>query len=53
LKEAAIKICKNQADVVMNTEGWKRVKESSSLLEELFSASHRKQSNQADDPEGQ
>jgi BTB/POZ domain len=37
LKEAAMKIFKNQADVVMNTEGWKRVKESSALVAELLS----------------
>jgi BTB/POZ domain len=54
LKEAAMKICQNSADAVMDTDGWKRLRESSSLLEELFSASHRKQSmNQADDTVGQ
>jgi BTB/POZ domain len=36
LKEAAIRIFQNQADVVMNTEGWKRVEESSALLAELL-----------------
>jgi BTB/POZ domain len=53
LKEAAIKICLEHAAAVMDTDGWKRLKESRSLLEELFSASHRKPSNQADDTEGQ
>jgi BTB/POZ domain len=53
LKEAAMKIFKNQADAVMDTDGWKRVVESNALMAELFSASHRKQSNQADDTEGQ
>jgi BTB/POZ domain len=37
LKEAAIKIFQNQADAVMHTEGWKRVKESNALLAELLS----------------
>jgi speckle-type POZ protein len=53
LKEAALKICLEQAAAVMDTDGWKRVKESSSLLEELFAAScyhHRQHSNNpADD----
>jgi hypothetical protein len=59
LKEAAIKIFKNQADVVMNTEGWKRFKESSALLEELLAvlATTTKQQSGAgttdDDPAGQ
>jgi BTB/POZ domain len=54
LKEAAMKICKNSADAVMDTDGWKRVVESNALMVELFSASHRKLSiNQADDTEGQ
>jgi speckle-type POZ protein len=38
LKEAAITmIFQNQADAVMNTEGWKRVEESRALLAELLS----------------
>jgi BTB/POZ domain len=56
LKEAAMKICLEQAAVVMVTDGWKRVVESNALMAELFAASHRKQStgNQADDDtEGQ
>jgi speckle-type POZ protein len=57
LKEAALKICHEQAAAVMDTDGWKRVKESSALLEELFAASchHRQQNNNpADDAtEGQ
>jgi BTB/POZ domain len=56
LKEAAIKIFKNQADVVMNTEGWKRVKESSALLEELLSVlatTPQSAATNDDDPDGQ
>jgi speckle-type POZ protein len=58
LKEAAIKIFQNQADVVMNTEGWKRVKESNALLEELLAmvTTTTKQSGARttdDDPAGQ
>jgi speckle-type POZ protein len=52
LKEAALKICLEQAAAVMDTDGWQRVKESNTLLEVLFSASacHRQHSsNPADD----
>jgi hypothetical protein len=38
LKETAMKICQNHADVVMGTEGWTRLKESNALLAELFTA---------------
>jgi BTB/POZ domain len=48
LKEPAIQIFKNQADVVMNTEGWKRVQESNALVVELFLSV-----TNDDDPEGQ
>jgi BTB/POZ domain len=58
LKEAALKICHEQAAAVMDTDGWKRVKESNALVVELFAAScchHRQRSNNnpADDIEGQ
>jgi BTB/POZ domain len=38
LKEAAMKICKYNANAVIITEGWKRVVESNALMAELFSA---------------
>jgi BTB/POZ domain/MATH domain len=60
LKEAAVKIFKNQADAVMNTEGWKRVKESSALVAELLSVvatttqpSARTGTTNDDHPDGQ
>jgi BTB/POZ domain len=53
LKEASMKICLEQAAAVMDTDGWKRVVESNALMAELFAASHRKHSNEADDTEGQ
>jgi hypothetical protein len=48
LKEAAITIFQNQADTVMNTEGWKRVHESNALVVELFLSV-----TNDDDPAGQ
>jgi BTB/POZ domain len=48
LKEPAMKIFKNQADTVMNTEGWKRVHESNALVVELFLSV-----TNDDDPAGQ
>jgi BTB/POZ domain len=56
LKEAAMKIFQNQAVMVMNTEGWIRVKESSALLAELLSVLATTQPSAgatADDPAGQ
>jgi hypothetical protein len=56
LKETAMKICQNKADAVMRTEGWTRLKESSTLLAELFAAMATTKKNVAaadddDDPE--
>jgi hypothetical protein len=55
LKETAMKICQNNADAVMRTEGWARLKESSTLLAELFAAvattNKRAAADDDDDPE--
>jgi hypothetical protein len=57
LKEAAMKICLEQAAAVMVTDGWKRVVESNALMAELFSAvatsSSRQTSGDETDPAGQ
>jgi hypothetical protein len=42
LKEAAIQIFKHNADAVMSSKGWERIKESNVLLAELFATSNRK-----------
>jgi BTB/POZ domain len=52
LKEAAFKICQNNPDAIMETEGGQRLAESSALLLELFSPGTA-QRHEPDDTKGQ